>query len=338
MLFYQPILSFMVLSSADRYGIETQWCSSLVLFWSWWSYFAAFLTVVMECTFGPPKQRHHYDPGLISRFRCALDTRISVYGFYCGICDFVDGILDLCVYFIWIHCHTSLHTVVIIFGLAVASWLQWISVWLLESSHGLDTCNANLIVFAAMGFCCASLRGFGSLILFVCWDIPQAMHESISSSNLADLNYDITMILSKLVWSPNEDDPNDAMRLTMLIPAPTPPVQRVGWLKAKFFRVKSLMRFLICFVGLSSLTSSVAQPIHQDVVCFTTHDGQDPSLSSFSSIVCHKPDKLDWRSRRRWQRKSERIDLKGPNPFACMIPPPPPTVPTKAPQPLSSFD
>jgi hypothetical protein len=88
------------------------------------------------------------------------------------VCDVVHGVLDLCVHFIWICCHASLYIVAIFLGLAIASWLQWISVWLLESPHGLNIGNANLIVFAAMGLCCASLRGFGSLILFVCWDIP----------------------------------------------------------------------------------------------------------------------------------------------------------------------
>jgi hypothetical protein len=104
-LFYQPVLSFIVISSADRYGIGTQWCGLLVLFWSWWSYFTAFLTVVMECTFGPPKRRCHYDPGLISRFRCAMDTSIGANGLYCGVCDVT------CMKF-WIYVFTSYGSVV----------------------------------------------------------------------------------------------------------------------------------------------------------------------------------------------------------------------------------
>jgi hypothetical protein len=309
----------------------------VVFFWSCVKYSTVLFVVLTTRIFGPPKRQYNNGASQSSTF-CLLFNGILIwYRLYCESCDFVHGALDWLVYTARILGHSSLYSSVICCGLAVAFWLQWCSVWLLDFSSGLGIGNANMLVFSSTSFGFACLQWLSKLFVFLLWDIPTTARECISSSSLSDLNHDITTILSRLDWSLEDDNPNDASGLTT-VSAPTPPVHKVSWFKSKVFHFRRFMRLGICVMGLSSLTRSSVQPLNSDVVCFSTQDVQKPSPASFSSFICHKPDKMDWRSRRRWRRKSERIEFKGPNPFACMVPPPPSKVPTKTPQSLSLFD
>jgi hypothetical protein len=243
-LSYLPVLSFMILTSADRYGVGVQWSCSSIFLWSCLAFSTALLEVVSDRIFGPSKLRSQHAPRL-SRLCNIFDMLMIPYGLYRGGCNFMHDILEWSVYAVWILCHAFFYSSVVCSGLAVASWLQWCSVWLLDSSSGFDISNANMLVFPSFSFGLTCLWCLIKLPVFMLWDLPVAIKECISSSDLSDLNHDIATILSRLDWSLDEDNPNDASSLTT-VSAPTPPVHRVTWFKSKVYRFR---RFMHQFIG-----------------------------------------------------------------------------------------
>jgi hypothetical protein len=147
--------------------------------------------------------------------------------------------------------------------------------------------------------------------LFVIVDIPLVAWESVVPNSLESLHIDINNILSSPEWSPDEDDPNEATKLTTIQPPPPPPQRYHPWTARCKIGLSKWWHLLLCLCCIPNMQAQ-AIPL---VECISVSDLPQLCFSDHPSFCAERP---NWKERRKWKRQSERIEDSVPNPFTSL--------------------